>query len=132
MSNDMAYYVSLVACLISFVNIWLCCRAHRAKKEMVHATLKATPRSERAEVLERLGLNLEDYQEWLEPKVVCSGDDTTCKVEECEDCGRRECPHREPLHYHHDGCPACDIPHESYPECTNRCRRKIKHTMRIE
>jgi hypothetical protein len=26
---------------------------------------------------------------------------------ECMACGERNCPHGEPLHYHHDGCPAC-------------------------
>ena len=26
---------------------------------------------------------------------------------ECMACGMRDCPHSEPLHYHHDGCPAC-------------------------
>ena len=26
---------------------------------------------------------------------------------ECMACGARDCPHGEPLHYHHDGCPAC-------------------------
>lgn len=27
---------------------------------------------------------------------------------ECIICGSIICPHGEPLHYHHDGCPACD------------------------
>lgn len=26
----------------------------------------------------------------------------------CLACGARDCPDGEPLHYHHDGCPACD------------------------
>ena len=26
---------------------------------------------------------------------------------ECMACGELACPHGEPLHYHHDGCPAC-------------------------
>ena len=37
----------------------------------------------------------------------CSGDANTCQVEECMICGVRDCPGREPLHYHHDGCPYC-------------------------
>jgi len=37
----------------------------------------------------------------------CSGDAHTCKNDECMVCGVRDCPDREPLHYHHDGCPAC-------------------------
>ena len=27
---------------------------------------------------------------------------------ECCTCGWLICPHKEPLHYHHAGCPACD------------------------
>lgn len=26
---------------------------------------------------------------------------------ECLACGARDCPHGEPFHWHHDGCPAC-------------------------
>ncbi|MDE2100886.1 MAG: hypothetical protein KGL39_26805 [Patescibacteria group bacterium] len=26
--------------------------------------------------------------------------------EECLICSMRDCPNREPLHYHHDGCPS--------------------------
>ena len=29
------------------------------------------------------------------------------ELEECTYCGFNDCPHDEPLHYHHDGCPAC-------------------------
>lgn len=45
----------------------------------------------------------------------------TCRAEDGEDApwlaecllhGSRDCPHGEPLHYHHDGCPAC-----SFCEC---------------
>ena len=32
---------------------------------------------------------------------------------ECCTCGWILCPHNEPLHYHHDGCPACTQPGES-------------------
>lgn len=31
-----------------------------------------------------------------------------CEADECMVCSWRDCPHREPLHYHHDGCPCCD------------------------
>jgi len=31
---------------------------------------------------------------------------------ECLACGARDCPHGEPLHYHHDGCPSCWEPPE--------------------
>jgi len=27
---------------------------------------------------------------------------------ECILCGEEDCPHGDPLHYHHDGCPACE------------------------
>lgn len=30
-----------------------------------------------------------------------------CEDAECLTCGIIICPHREPLHFHHDGCPAC-------------------------
>jgi hypothetical protein len=31
----------------------------------------------------------------------------TPAIAECIRCGELDCPHNEPLHYHHDGCPAC-------------------------
>lgn len=34
-------------------------------------------------------------------------DTGACPDVECTACGARDCPHGEPLHYHHDGCPAC-------------------------
>lgn len=34
-------------------------------------------------------------------------DRASCQDDECLVCGLRDCPHGEPLHYHHDGCPAC-------------------------
>lgn len=30
-----------------------------------------------------------------------------CKDSECEECSKIICPHQEPLHFHHDGCPSC-------------------------
>lgn len=30
-----------------------------------------------------------------------------CPIGECMECGKIVCPHGEPLHLHHDGCPAC-------------------------
>ena len=30
-----------------------------------------------------------------------------CEDMECLVCGMRDCPWGEPLHYHHDDCPAC-------------------------
>lgn len=31
-----------------------------------------------------------------------------CDDYECITCGAIMCPYGEPLHNHHDGCPACD------------------------
>lgn len=30
-----------------------------------------------------------------------------CTDGECLACGAIVCPYQEPLHFHHDGCPAC-------------------------
>jgi tRNA(Ile)-lysidine synthase TilS/MesJ len=30
-----------------------------------------------------------------------------CKVAECDRCAVLLCPYDDPLHTHHDGCPAC-------------------------
>lgn len=43
----------------------------------------------------------------------CTGTTETCPEAECLDCGARDCPHGEPLHYHHDGCPACSCDTET-------------------
>ncbi len=40
-------------------------------------------------------------------KSECAGPCDACHTNECLACGERDCPHGEPLHYHHDGCPAC-------------------------
>lgn len=40
----------------------------------------------------------------------CRGSIEACQAAgngECIVCGARDCSHDEPLHYHHDGCPAC-------------------------
>ena len=29
-----------------------------------------------------------------------------CEASECLECSVRDCPRGEPMHYHHDGCPA--------------------------
>jgi hypothetical protein len=36
--------------------------------------------------------------------------DPPCDDEYCGPCAAKECPHADPLHRHHDGCPS-----ESYP-----------------
>ena len=30
-----------------------------------------------------------------------------CSDSECLECGERDCPQQDPMHYHHDGCPTC-------------------------
>ena len=36
-----------------------------------------------------------------------------CEIgDDCMECGVRDCPYAEPLHYDKDGCPACSC----YPE----------------
>ena len=43
----------------------------------------------------------------IEDATACTGVAATCPVDECMVCSVRDCPFREPLHYHHDSCPAC-------------------------
>lgn len=38
-----------------------------------------------------------------------------CQADECIVCGWIVCPHHEPLHFHHDGCPACCNDQEATP-----------------
>ena len=48
-------------------------------------------------------------QHELSEKETCAGDWILCPNDECYICSVRDCPENEPLHYHHDGCPHCDI-----------------------
>lgn len=44
-------------------------------------------------------------------------DVVSCQCRDCSACGIRDCPARDPLHYHHDGCPAgCTEPGASAAE----------------
>lgn len=45
-------------------------------------------------------------QAWIEDHI--HGSPRECGREECDLCSVIDCPHNEPLHYHHDGCPSCD------------------------
>lgn len=46
-------------------------------------------------------------------------DTDDCPDDECSECGERDCPHEDPLHYHHDGCPSCtDAPSRVTPQST--------------
>jgi hypothetical protein len=46
-------------------------------------------------------------EEWREVGRIVSDLLNHCPDAECHDCGALMCPHGEPLHFHHDGCPAC-------------------------
>lgn len=49
-------------------------------------------------------------QSFVQGEHKCLGSIEACDKsgnDECLVCGERDCPHGEPLHYHHDGCPAC-------------------------
>jgi hypothetical protein len=53
---------------------------------------------------------------------------TECPDPECLVCGARDCPHREPLHYHHDGCPACwHCPHRDPAQFYCGCVKESDH-----
>lgn len=41
--------------------------------------------------------------------IIQHGNATLYHGEDCLACAMRDCPHHEPLHHHHDGCPACSI-----------------------
>lgn len=41
-----------------------------------------------------------------------------CPDAECSECAKVVCPHGEPLHFHHDGCPACSPPTVSREQIT--------------
>lgn len=45
---------------------------------------------------------------WFQRQVMGHPVADACQVDECMVCSWRDCPHAEPLHYHHDGCPCCD------------------------
>lgn len=49
-------------------------------------------------------------QDFVQGDHECRGSIEACAVVgngECIVCGARDCPHGEPLHHHHDGCPQC-------------------------
>jgi len=46
------------------------------------------------------------YEELKDMKCDCKNQ-IDAQNNECTPCGMRDCPHDEPQHYHHDGCPAC-------------------------
>lgn len=61
------------------------------------------------DVLEMLVNMDEDYTCECDTRFQCASTLNTykCHSTECMYCASLDCPHAEPLHYHHDGCPAC-------------------------
>lgn len=56
------------------------------------------------EVFDILAVDNDQYHRWCDLRHTCS-----CRTEDCIPCAVRDCPHLDPLHYHHDGCPACGL-----------------------
>ncbi len=54
-------------------------------------------------------------QEALLAHAIYSHDLDRCQDPECFWCGMILCPEAEPLHLHHDGCPACYLIERDYP-----------------
>lgn len=42
-----------------------------------------------------------------------------CPANECMICAVIDCPHGEPLHFHHDGCPACVFDDDGKGGCSH-------------
>lgn len=62
------------------------------------------------------------YKAWMDPEAVAAHPATdVCPDEECLMCSVRDCPHGEPLHYHHDGCPVCSV------EAAKRMQKVAQH-----
>lgn len=62
-----------------------------------------------------------DFIEQLRAQIPTHLPTAECPDPECMVCGVRDCPHGEPLHYHHDGCPAC---YEDYIESVTADSKK--------
>lgn len=86
--------------------ISMCCGAACAPKELIE-TLAINVATFRYITFENVPIVVD---EWKPDPCDCDSEDEAAS-RECMGCGARNCPHSEPLHYHHDGCPAC-----SYPE----------------
>lgn len=52
-----------------------------------------------------------------------------CPDEECQVCSIRDCPSKDPLHYHHDGCTSCWMARSDVAEVTRYCDRCKKDTL---
>ncbi len=66
--------------------------------------------------LKKLNATRNFIQAFVQGNHQCCGSILACTNDgndECIACGERDCPHGEPLHYHHDGCPACVFDEEN-------------------
>lgn len=45
---------------------------------------------------------------------------------DCDACGVRDCPWGEPMHYHHDGCPSCDVGGGAEPTTFPQAMAEVK------
>ena len=72
--------------------------------------MKKQPDSGMDAVHTRLAVAMKDWREKETPvRAAAVGLALSeCADPECLECGQIMCPHGEPMHYHHDGCPACD------------------------
>lgn len=52
---------------------------------------------------------LVDYLDWITSRYGEMLDQLLnhCPIGECSECAKIVCPHGDPFHLHHDGCPAC-------------------------
>ena len=66
-----------------------------------HAEISKSLCSQSADLIERQAVQITQLEASIN-KLLAHCDDP-----ECFTCGSAVCPHEEPLHFHHDGCPAC-------------------------
>ena len=66
--------------------------------------------------LDALHQQIKDAFESSKPDSVIEFLMSQCDDGECHICGQIVCPHKEWLHFHHDGCPSCTEPHEPYTQ----------------
>lgn len=54
---------------------------------------------------------LVDYLDWITSRYGEMLDQlfNHCPIGECSECAKIVCPHGDPFHLHHDGCPACAV-----------------------
>jgi hypothetical protein len=74
------------------------------------ANLEAYAKHERSLASEPLMVEITDLKQQITRlEEICDALLNHCDKEngECSVCATIVCPHKEPFHFHHDGCPAC-------------------------